>query len=88
MVEILAVGVVVDHGAAEFELCHAALQLVGRGLGVLHGEVREAGKAIGPLLDLLGEEVVGRLGVVLHALQNPDGTLGECHAGHTLQIPV
>ena len=61
MVEILAVGVAVDHGAAEFQLPDAALELVGGGLGVLHRQMREAGIAVRPLLDFLGQEIVGRL---------------------------
>ena len=46
MVEILAVGVAVDHGAAEFQLAHAALELVGGAARVLHRQMREAGIAV------------------------------------------
>jgi hypothetical protein len=63
MVEILPVGVAVDHGAAEFQLPDAALQFIGSGLGVLHRQMREAGIAVRPLLDFLGQEVVTGLGV-------------------------
>src|SRR5262245_27795074 len=35
IVEVLSVGVSVDHRAAELQLVDAALKLVGRGLGVL-----------------------------------------------------
>ena len=42
----------------ELELAHAALELVGGGLGILHRQVAEAGIAVRPLLDFAGEEVV------------------------------
>ena len=42
MIEILAVGVAIDHRAAEFQLSDAALELVGGGLGILHGKMRQA----------------------------------------------
>ena len=58
VVEIFAVGVAVDHGAAELELAHAALELVGGGLGILHGQMRKAGIAVRTLLHFLGEEIV------------------------------
>ena len=58
MIEILPVGVAVDHGAAELELAHAALELVRGGVGTLHGEMREAMVAVRPLGDLGGEKVV------------------------------
>ena len=58
MVEILPVGVAVDHAARELQLAHAAFELVGRGLGVLHRQMAEAGIAVGPLLHFAGEEVV------------------------------
>ena len=48
----------VDHGAAELQIAHAALEFVGGGLGILHGKMREAGIAVGPLLDFLGQEIV------------------------------
>ena len=59
MVEILAVGVAVDHGAAEFQLAHAALELVGGAARVLHRQMRKAGIAVRPLLDFAREKVVG-----------------------------
>ena len=62
MIEILPVGVAVDHGAAEFQLLDATRELVGRGLGVLHRQMREAGIAVGPFLDFLGQEIVAGLG--------------------------
>ena len=58
VVEILPVGVAVDHGADEAELARATLELVGRRLGVLQGEMGEAGIAVRALGDLAGEEVV------------------------------
>jgi hypothetical protein len=58
MIEILPVGVTVDHASGELELLHAALELVGRGFGILHRQVAEAGIAIRPLLDLAGEEII------------------------------
>ena len=59
MVEILAVGVAVDHGAAEFQLALATLELIRGGSRVLHGKVREAVVAVRPLLDFACQEVVG-----------------------------
>jgi len=59
MIEILPVGVAVDHRPAEFQVVHAAQQLVSGGQRVLHGQMREARIAIGPLLDFAREEVVG-----------------------------
>ena len=53
----------IDHGAAEFEIAHAAFQLVGGGLRVLHGKMREAGIAVGTFLNFLGEKIVRRTGV-------------------------
>ena len=58
VIEILAIGVAVDHGAAEFEVVHAALQLVRGGERILHREVREAGILIGPLLNLARQEII------------------------------
>src|SRR6516165_4987899 len=52
MVEILAVGVAIDHGAAELELAHGALELVGGGLDVLHREVGKPAVAIRTSCDL------------------------------------
>ena len=48
----------VDHGAAELEIAHAALELVGGGFGILHRQMREAGITVRALLDFLGEEIV------------------------------
>ncbi len=59
MIEILAVGVAVDHGAGEFQIAHAALEFVGRGLCVLHRKMREAEIAVRRLLHLGREKVVG-----------------------------
>ena len=58
VVEILPVGVAIDHGAAELQFADAAFQLIGRRLGVLHREVSEAGIAIGALVDFAREKVV------------------------------
>jgi hypothetical protein len=60
MIEILPVGVAVDHDAAELQLAHAALELVRRGAGVLHGKVGKAGIAVGAPGDFAGQEVVRR----------------------------
>ena len=59
MIEVLPVGVAVDHGAAEPQLAHRALELVGGRDGVLHRKVCETGIAVGSLADLTGEEIVG-----------------------------
>jgi len=61
MIEILPVGVAIDHGAAEFQLAHAAFEFVRRGLGVLHRQMREAGITIGPFLDLPRQEIIGHM---------------------------
>jgi hypothetical protein len=58
MVEVSSVGVTVDHGAAEFQVAQAALQLVRGGLGVLHGKMCEAGVAVRPLLHFTRQDVV------------------------------
>jgi hypothetical protein len=52
VIEILAVGVAVDHRPAKLQLAQAALQLIRCSLRVLHGKMREAGIAVGTLLDL------------------------------------
>src|SRR5262245_20807526 len=54
----------VDHGAAELELAHAAFEFVRGGGRVLHGKMREAGIAVWALLDLTGEEIIGRARLV------------------------
>src|SRR5262249_61165354 len=43
VVQVLAVGMAIDHGAAEFELAHASFELVRGGGGLLHWEIRQAG---------------------------------------------
>ena len=50
--------VAVDHGAAELQLAHTALEFIGGGFGVLHGEMGETGIAVGALLHFVGEEIV------------------------------
>ena len=77
MIEILPERVAVDHRAAELQLLDAALELVGRGLGVLHRQMREAGIAVRPLLDFLGQKIVARFG---GADRRGDVALG-LHAG-------
>jgi hypothetical protein len=59
MIEILTVGVAVDHGAAEFQVADAAFHFVGSGARVLHGQMPKAGIAIGSLGDLAGQKIVG-----------------------------
>ena len=58
MVEILAMGMAVDHGAAEFQVAHATLQLIGGAARVLHRQVSKAGIAVRPLLHFTGEKIV------------------------------
>src|SRR5262249_53278202 len=58
MVEVLAAGVPVDHRSGKRELAHAALELIGRGLCILHGKVREAGIAVAAPADLACKEIV------------------------------
>lgn len=60
VVQVPAVGVRVDEGAAQAELRDRALQLVGRGPGVLQRQRGEAGETVGVLGDDAGEEVVDR----------------------------
>src|SRR6266700_4691143 len=92
MIKVLSVGVAVDHGAAALQLAHGALQLVRGGNSVLHGQMREARIAIGPLLHFTREKVVGgtrvangRGGVALglHArprqCENRAGNAGPVH---------
>ncbi len=58
MVEVLPVGVAVDHGANDAQFAHCAFKLAGRGHGVLHREVGKARIAAGTFLYLAGEEIV------------------------------
>jgi hypothetical protein len=48
----------VNHGAAELELAHAALEFVGRGLRILHRNVRKARISVRTLLHFLCKEIV------------------------------
>jgi hypothetical protein len=57
-IEILSMCVAVDHGAAEFQFAHTAFELVGCRFRVLHGQVSEAGIAIGPPLNFTRKKVV------------------------------
>src|SRR5262250_601295 len=41
VVQVLAIGMAIDHGAAEFELAHASFKLVRGGGGILHGQMRK-----------------------------------------------
>ncbi len=59
MIQILSVGVAVDHGAAKFQLAHAALELVGGAPRVLHRQVRKAGIAVRAFADFAREKIVG-----------------------------
>src|SRR5580704_2910946 len=58
-VEILPVGVAIDHGAAELQLTHAAFQLIGGAFCVLHRQMSESGITVGPLRDFACEKVIG-----------------------------
>ena len=58
MVEILSVGMAVDHGAAEFQLAHAALELVGGTARILHRQMSEAGIAVRAFLNFAREKIV------------------------------
>src|SRR6516225_5106482 len=92
MVEVLAVGVAVDHRPAQPELVHRALELVGCGAGVLHRQMGEAAVTVGAFDDLASKEIVrgahpadcGRsIGFRLHAWsgEREDATLdaGRIH---------
>ena len=59
VVEIKPVSVAVDHGTAELEITHGALEFVGSGFRILYRNVSEARIAVRPLVDLFGEEIVG-----------------------------
>ncbi len=72
VIEILAVGVAVDHRAAEFEVAHAAFEFGGGGGRVLHGEVSETGIAIRLFLDFARQKVVRTLA--------PCGAPSRCRA--------
>src|SRR5262245_38846253 len=56
VIEIDPVAVAVDHDAAEAELTDAALELVGGYAWILQRHMPEAGIAVRPPLDFLGEE--------------------------------
>jgi hypothetical protein len=60
VIEIFAVRMPVNHGAAELELAHAALEFVSRGLRILHRKVRKARISVGTLLYFLCKEIVRR----------------------------
>ncbi len=94
MVEILAVGVAVDHDAAEFELMHAALELVGGRARILHREMAETRIAFRTFLDLARQEFIGvarlaardrSVGLGLHAgsgqRQDRSRDAGAVHGG-------
>src|SRR5580693_7242411 len=75
-IEILSVSVAVDHGAAELQITHAAFQFIRGAFRILHRQMREAGIAVGPFGDRLGEKVIrltrlprgrGRITLGLHA---------------------
>jgi hypothetical protein len=59
MIQILSVGVAVDHRTAEAEISDAALQFVSRGGRILHRQMREAGVATGAPLNFSRQEIVG-----------------------------
>src|SRR5262249_2810513 len=59
MVEILSIGMTIDHRTAKSELAYAALKLAGGGVRILHGEMGKSGIAIGPARNLPREKVVG-----------------------------
>jgi hypothetical protein len=58
IVEILPVGVTVDHGTEELEIAHAAFELVRGRAGILHGEMREGAVAVRLPLNFARQEVV------------------------------
>src|SRR4029450_973906 len=58
VIEIFAARMPINHGAAERELAHAALEFVGRGLRILHRKVRKARISVGTLLHFLCKEIV------------------------------
>src|SRR5262245_5041054 len=60
VIEIFAVRMPINHGAAELELADAALEFIGRGLRILHRKVRKARISIGTLLYFLCKEIVRR----------------------------
>ena len=89
VVEILAIGVAVDHRPAKLQLAQAALQFIRCSLRVLHGKMREAGIAVGTLLDLTRQKIVGlarppardrRIAFALHA-RSGDGKNGARNPG-------
>ena len=76
VVEIFAVGVAVDHGAAELD---SRMQRSSSSAAafVLHGEMAETGITVGPLRHFLGEEIVGRARVA----HRRRGVAFDLHAG-------
>src|SRR5262249_4699236 len=100
-VEVLPVGVAVDHGAAEVQFAHATLELVRGGNRVLHGEMGKSGIAVRPLADLVCQKVVGGAriadgggGVVLgldartRKPKNRDRNAGAVHDGEALLAEI
>src|SRR5215472_17115703 len=60
VVEILSVGMAIDHRTAEFELTHATLELGGGGARILHRQMGKSGIAIGPAINLPRQKIVSR----------------------------
>ena len=58
VIEILTVGVAVDHRAAEFEIADATFSSSAARLGVLHRQMGEAGIAVRAFFDFAREKVV------------------------------
>ena len=63
IVQILPVGVAVDHGAAEFQVAHGAFELVRGSDGILHGKMGEPGITVRALPNFARQEIVGLAGI-------------------------
>jgi hypothetical protein len=63
MVEILAMGVAVDHGAAELQFVDTALQFVRRRARILHRQMRETRIALRMPADFPGQNIIGGAGL-------------------------
>jgi hypothetical protein len=60
-IEILAVGLAIDHGSLELEIMHATFEFVGRFDGIVHGQMGESTVSTGKFLNLPGQKIIRRL---------------------------
>src|SRR5262249_19642727 len=73
----LSVGMAIDHRTGEFELAYAAFEFVGGGVRILHGKVGKSGIAVGSVLNLARQKIVG----CARAANGERGIALRLHAG-------